>query len=181
LPGEALALLEFDDRDCQSEPFLEGLVEALGPQGEHLQSATGARQRDALWAVRRMTSSHLKERYPGKVSEDIVVPRSRIREFFQRLEPLGLPAVTYGHLGDGNLHVNLLQAGSTGPAELERQLAALFGICVDLGGAISGEHGIGRAKREAFLRFADPFQLRSLRLIKRALDPRLIFNPGKVI
>jgi FAD/FMN-containing dehydrogenase len=181
LPGEALALLEFDDRDCETEAFLEGLLAALGPLAEHLQSATDARQREALWAVRRMTSSHLKERYPDKVSEDIVVPRSRIREFFARLEPLGLPAVTYGHLGDGNLHVNLLQAGSTGPAELERQLAAVFGICVDLDGAISGEHGIGRAKRDAFLRFADPFQLESLRRIKRALDPQLIFNPGKVI
>jgi FAD/FMN-containing dehydrogenase len=181
LPGEALALLEFDDRDCQSEPFLEGLLEALGPQGEHLQSATGARQRDALWAVRRMTSSHLKERYPGKVSEDIVVPRSRIREFFQGLEPLGLPAVTYGHLGDGNLHVNLLTAGTTEPPALERQLTALFELCLGLGGAISGEHGIGLAKREAFLRFADPFQVHGLRAIKRALDPSGIFNPGKVV
>ena len=181
LPGEALALLEFDDRDCQSEGFLEGLLDALGPMAEHLQSATGARQREALWAVRRMTSSHLKERYPKKVSEDIVVPRSQIREFFQRLEALGLPTVTYGHLGDGNLHVNLLQAGSTGPQELEGQLMALFELSVGLGGAISGEHGIGRAKRDAFLRFADPYQVQALRAIKRALDPALIFNPGKVV
>ena len=181
MPGEALALLEFDDRDCQSEAFLEGLLEALGPLAEHLQSATDARQREALWAVRRMTSSHLKERYPRKVSEDIVVPRSRIREFFAGLEAMALPTVTYGHLGDGNLHVNLLQAGATAPAELERQLLALFELCVGLGGAISGEHGIGLAKREAFLRFADPYQLQALRAIKRALDPDGIFNPGKVL
>jgi FAD/FMN-containing dehydrogenase len=181
MPGEALALLEFDDRDCQSEPFLEGLIDALGPLAEHLQTATDTRQREALWAVRRMTSSHLKERYPKKVSEDIVVPRSRVREFFEGLEAMALPTVTYGHLGDGNLHVNLLEAGTTDPAQLESQLLALFGLCVGLGGAISGEHGIGLAKRDAFLRFADPYQVQGLRAVKQALDPAGIFNPGKII
>ena len=181
MPGEALALLEFDDRDCGSEAFLEGLVEALGDLAEHLQSATDARQREALWEVRRATSSHLKERFPKKVSEDIVVPRSRIREFFEALEALGLPTVTYGHLGDGNLHVNLLAAGETPRPELDRQLMELFGLCVRLGGTLSGEHGIGLAKRDAFQHFADPYQIGALRSIKRALDPVGIFNPGKVV
>ena len=181
MPGEALALLEFDDRDCGSEAFLEGLLEALGSLAEHLQSATDARQREALWAVRRTTSVHLKERFPKKVSEDIVVPRSRVREFFEGLEALKLPTVTYGHLGDGNLHVNLLAAGETPRPELDRQLMELFGLCIRLGGTLSGEHGIGLAKRDAFHHFADPFQVEALRSIKRALDPSGIFNPGKVI
>jgi FAD/FMN-containing dehydrogenase len=181
LPGEALALLEFDDRDCCSEAFMEGLLEVLGPQAEHLQAATDARQREDLWSVRRLTSAHLKERFPRKVSEDVVVPRSRIPEFFRGLEGARLPTVTYGHLGDGNLHVNLLGAGETGAEELERQLTVLFDLCVGLGGAISGEHGIGLAKRDAYLRYADPCQLRSLRAIKAALDPCGIFNPGKVL
>jgi FAD/FMN-containing dehydrogenase len=181
MPGEALALLEFDDRDCQSDPFLDGLVDALGPLAEHLQSATDARQREALWSVRRLTSVHLKERYPRKVSEDIVVPRSRVREFFEGLENLGLPTVTYGHLGDGNLHVNLLAAGETEPKELERQLDLLFGLSVGLGGALSGEHGIGLAKRAAYHHFTDPYQVQSVRAIKQALDPSGIFNPGKIV
>ena len=181
MPGEALALLEFDDRDCGTDAFLEGLMEALGDLAEHLQSATDARQREALWAVRRTTSVHLKERYPKKVSEDIVVPRSRVRAFFERLEAMKLPTVTYGHLGDGNLHVNLLAAGETPRAELDQQLLDLFGICVDLGGTLSGEHGIGLAKREAFHHFADPYQVEAVRSIKRALDPTGLFNPGKVI
>jgi FAD/FMN-containing dehydrogenase len=181
MPGEALALLEFDDRDCGTEGFLEGLMEALGDLGEHLQSATDARQREALWAVRRSTSVHLKERYPRKVSEDIVVPRSRVREFFEGLEAMGLPTVTYGHLGDGNLHVNLLAAGETPRPELDRQLMDLFGLCIRLGGTLSGEHGIGLAKREAFHHFSDPAQVGALRAIKRALDPTDLFNPGKVI
>jgi FAD/FMN-containing dehydrogenase len=181
LPGEALAILEFDDRGCSSEAFLEGLMDLLGPVAEGLEIAADERQRKGIWAVRRMTSAFLKERHPNKVSEDIVVPRSRLREFFESLDRLGLPAVTYGHLGDGNLHVNLLAAGEVDPALLERQLLGLFKLALSLGGALSGEHGIGLAKRDAFLALSDPVQIQTLRAIKRAMDPQNIFNPGKVI
>ncbi len=181
LPGEALAILEFDERGCTSEPFLEGLLDLLGPVADGLEIAADVRQRQGIWAVRRMTSVLLKERHPGKVSEDIVVPRSRLREFFAGLDQLRIPATTYGHLGDGNLHVNLLTAGETDPAQLDRQLMDLFRLALSLGGALSGEHGIGLAKREAFLALSDPAQIRTLRAIKQALDPHNIFNPGKVI
>jgi len=181
LPGEALALLEFDDRGCGSDGFLEGLAALLGPVAEDLRVATDARQREELWAVRRMTSAFLKERHPLKVSEDVVVPRSRIPEFFAGLERIGGGMVTYGHLGDGNLHTNLLAAGSTDPAELQQQVMDLFRLCLDLGGTLSGEHGIGLAKRDAFLALSDPFQIEALRGLKRALDPAGIFNPGKVV
>ena len=181
LPGEALAILEFDERGCTSEPFLQGLLDLLGPVAEGLEIASSERQRQGIWAVRRLTSAFLKERHPGKVSEDIVVPRSRLRDFFAGLARLGLPAVTYGHLGDGNLHVNLLAAGATEPALLERQLLDLFRLTLGLGGTLSGEHGIGLAKRAAFLALTDPAQLQALRALKQALDPHGIFNPGKVI
>jgi len=181
MPGEALALLEFDDPDCMEEAFLERLMEVLGPVATEIQTATDERQREALWSVRRTTSSHLKERFPKKVSEDVVVPRSRIRDFFQATEALKLPMVTYGHLGDGNLHVNLLTAGETAPEELEAQVHSLFRTCLDLGGGLSGEHGIGLAKRQAFTTLSDPYQIQTLRNIKQALDPLGIFNRGKVI
>jgi FAD/FMN-containing dehydrogenase len=181
LPGEALAILEFDERGCTSEAFLEGLLDLLGPVAEGLEVAADVRQRQGIWAVRRMTSVFLQERHPGKVSEDIVVPRSRLREFFAGLEQLRIPTVTYGHLGDGNLHVNLLAAGATEPARLEHQLMDLFRLALSLGGTLSGEHGIGLAKRDAFLALSDPAQIQALRAIKQALDPQGIFNPGKVI
>ncbi|OQA35164.1 MAG: putative FAD-linked oxidoreductase [Acidobacteria bacterium ADurb.Bin340] len=181
LPGEALALLEFDDPGCTSDPFLNRVLEALGPAGEHLQSATETRQREALWAVRRQTSVVLKERFPRKVSEDIVVPRTALRAFYQGVAQRGLPLVSYGHLGDGNLHVNFLAAGETEPGVLEGQVMDLFRLCMDLGGGLTGEHGIGLAKRPAFLGLADPYQIETLRSLKRALDPKGIFNPGKVI
>ena len=181
LPGEALAILEFDERGCTSDGFLEALLDLLGPLADGLEVAADERQRQAIWGVRRLTSAFLKERHPRKVSEDIVVPRSRLGAFFEGLERLGLPAVTYGHLGDGNLHVNLLAAGDTDPAVIEGQVMELFRLAVGLGGTLSGEHGIGLAKREAFLTLADPGQLRALRALKQALDPCGIFNPGKVI
>jgi len=181
MPGEALALLEFDDPNCLEEAFLDRLLEVLGPVATEIQTASDTRQREALWAVRRTTSSHLKERFPKKVSEDVVVPRSQVRAFFAATEALRLPMVTYGHLGDGNLHVNLLAAGETAPEELEAQLTSLFRTCLDLGGGLSGEHGIGLAKRDAFLAMSDPYLIQSLRGIKAALDPSGVFNRGKVI
>ena len=181
LPGEALAILEFDERGCTSEAFLEGLLDLLGPVADGLELASDERQRKGIWAVRRMTSAFLKERHPKKVSEDIVVPRSRLREFFAALERLAIPAVTYGHLGDGNLHVNLLAAGETDPAALDRQLLDLFRLSMSLGGTLSGEHGIGLAKRDAFLALSDPGHIHALRALKQALDPCGIFNPGKVV
>lgn len=181
MPGEALALLEFDDHNCHSESFLNGLLDILGPLSENLQLATNVRQREDLWAVRRITSTHLKERYPNKISEDIVVPRSNIHNFFDNIKAMAVPIVTYGHLGDGNLHVNLLSAGDTDKLVLEDQLNTLFELCVKLGGAISGEHGVGIAKRDAFIHFADPYQIHSIRAIKESLDPMRIFNKGKII
>jgi len=131
--------------------------------------------------VRRQTSVVLKERFPRKVSEDIVVPRTALRAFYQGVAQRGLPLVSYGHLGDGNLHVNFLAAGETEPGVLEGQVMDLFRLCMDLGGGLTGEHGIGLAKRPAFLGLADPYQIETLRSLKRALDPKGIFNPGKVI
>lgn len=179
MPGEALALLEFDDPGCHEDAFLEGILEVLGDEAEHLQSATDARQREGLWAVRRMTSVALKERYPKKVSEDIVVPRSQVRAFFEGAARL--PLVAYGHLGDGNLHVNFLAAGEMEPAVLDQHLSDLFRLCLRLGGTLTGEHGIGLAKRDAFLTLMDPYAVQALRRLKQALDPQGIFNPGKVI
>lgn len=181
MPGIALALLEFDDPDCQSEAFLNGLLDVLGPLADYLQLAMDAKQRAAIWSIRRITSTHIKEFYPKKISEDIVIPRSNIKTFFTSIKEMSIPIVTYGHLGDGNLHINLLEAGNIDINILECQLNDLLKLCIDVGGAISGEHGIGLAKKEAFIKFTDPYHIKSLQSIKYSLDPNCIFNPGKII
>ncbi len=180
LPGEALVLLEFDDPGCSHAGFIEPLLEALGELAQDAQLATRSAQREALWSIRRMTSVHLKQRFPNKVSEDVVVPRDRLPEFFARLATLDAKTLSYGHLGDGNLHVNLLHAGMLDGAALDAALDPLFALCIELGGTLSGEHGIGLAKRDAFLKHSDPFAIAALRGIKQVLDPQGVFNAGKI-
>jgi len=179
LPGEALALLEFDDHGCTGDTFLNRVMDLIGPMSKSIQVATDAHQRETVWNIRRQTSVVLKEQFPHKVSEDIAVPRSKIKAFFEGAEKIKLPIVTYGHLGDGNLHVNLLAADKL--ENLDYHIANLFRLALDLGGTLTGEHGIGLAKRNAFLAHGDPWQIQTIRAIKKALDPCGIFNVGKVI
>ncbi|MCL1893451.1 MAG: FAD-binding oxidoreductase [Holophagaceae bacterium] len=179
LPGEALAILEFDDLDCTGNDFICEVLNVLGSLSEYVQVATDVRQREVVWNVRRQTSVVLKEQFPHKISEDIAVPRHRVKAFFDGVKQNNIPIVTYGHLGDGNLHVNILAPNS--PSDLEHHLNALFRLTLDLGGTLTGEHGIGLAKREAFLAFTDPWQIQAIRKIKQALDPNGIFNRGKVV
>lgn len=179
LPGEALAILEFDDHGCTCPEFVNNLIEILGPMSDFIQTATDIRQREAIWNIRRQTSVVLIEQFPHKISEDIAVPRSKIKAFFEGAKNNRLPIITYGHLGDGNLHVNILMPENQ--KQLEQDINSLFRLVLELGGTITGEHGIGLAKRDAFLALADPWQIKAIRAIKKALDPDNIFNIGKVV
>jgi glycolate oxidase len=122
----------------------------------------------------------------SKLNEDVVVPMGRYLQFARFLEGLrresGLPIPTFGHLADGNLHVNVMYHRDS-PAETrsaERAVGSLMRTVVGLGGAISGEHGIGLAKTP-FLRLQhSAAAIRAMRAVKKALDPRGILNPGKM-
>jgi D-lactate dehydrogenase len=143
--------------------------------------------RDALWAARRALSPALRTIAPGKINEDVVVPVSRIPDLVAGVEAIAdtanLPIVCFGHAGNGNLHVNILYHPDHAD-ETARAYAALpkiFELTLTLGGALSGEHGIGLSKRDFMQRAYNSATLAAMRAIKYALDPDGILNPGKVL
>ncbi|MGA2016738.1 MAG: FAD-linked oxidase C-terminal domain-containing protein [Opitutaceae bacterium] len=149
-------------------------------------AARSRREAAGLWEVRRRCSGAMFELGDSKLNEDVVVPMRSYVRFARFLEGLrrssGLPIPTFGHLGDGNLHVNIMYHAAD-PAQRRaatRAVRRLMEEVVALGGAISGEHGIGLAK-SPFLRLQHPpAAVRAMRAVKRALDPRGILNPGKM-
>ncbi len=150
-----------------------------------LRVAAEAAEAEALWAVRKALSPALRNLSPQKINEDVVVPVSRVPELVAATKALsaryGLPIVCFGHAGNGNLHVNLLPRDDRERAAAEPCLAALFDAVIRLDGTLSGEHGIGLAKREFMTRALDPGALGLMRGIKAAFDPDGILNPGKLL
>lgn len=141
---------------------------------------------EGLWAVRRKCSGAMFELGDAKLNEDVVLPMRHYERFARFLAGLKrrakLPIPTFGHLADGNLHVNIMyhRADAAEARRAETALQQLMETVVALGGAISGEHGIGLAKTP-FLRLQhNAAQVRAMQAVKRALDPRGILNPGKM-
>ncbi len=149
--------------------------------------AFGTDEVEQLWGLRREFSYSLRDTGLTKLNEDIVVPRGRLEDLFRftaRLQKThGLPVACFGHAGDGNIHVNVM-VDYTKPDARERSEAALnelFPKILAWGGVITGEHGIGLAKKPWWpLAASEP--VRNLhRALKRALDARGILNPGKFV
>jgi FAD/FMN-containing dehydrogenase len=152
--------------------------------------ATSIGQAEAMWKLRESVPE-AQRRHGASLKHDVSVPVSAIPALIaqgsalvSRLAPEG-DVISYGHAGDGNLHFNVSQKPGAdiesflarGPA-LER---AMFDLVESLGGSISAEHGIGRLKAAEFARRADPVELAVMHTLKRALDPKGILNPGKVL
>jgi glycolate oxidase len=152
-----------------------------------LEFATSQSERDRLWTLRRSVSPALSRVAPTKINEDVCVPRSRLPELVISIEALAsryaLKIYTFGHIGDGNLHVNIM-TDARDREEIERVYAcadSLFEVALSLGGTTSGEHGIGIAKSKYLPDERGPVGMEALRKIKRVFDPAGILNPGKII
>jgi len=190
LPAEAGAMLLVEaDGDADTLPYaVEALARAAEGEGlVAIDDAADEAMRARLWSARKALSPALRTLAAGKLNEDVVVPVSRIPELVAGVQALaresGLPIVTFGHAGNGNLHVNILFEPSD-PAQVERAHAAMgrvFALALALGGTLSGEHGIGLAKREFMPQAVDPPTLQLMRQLKAVFDPDGILNPGKLL
>ena len=123
---------------------------------------------------------------PTKYNEDIVVPRSRVPDVIRRIEKIqqryDIPIVNFGHAGDGNIHVNvMIDRDIAGMEEKAHEaIREVFQAALDLGGTMSGEHGIGLAKQPYIPLELSPVQIATMQAVKKALDPNNILNPGKM-
>lgn len=151
-----------------------------------VRAARDEQGRERLWALRRSISPALRRVNPVKINEDIVVPRSRLAEMYAFLSDLAaaldLKVVNFGHAGDGNIHVNIMISGKD---ERERRRAdeavcRVFRKTLELGGTISGEHGVGISKAPFFEMEVGPLGVSVMRRIKACFDPKGILNPGKI-
>jgi glycolate oxidase len=163
---------------------IERIIKANG--GFDVLRAKNKEEEDKLWDVRRAISPSLMKYGTLKINEDVVVPRSRVPELVARIEEIGRRHDTFvanfGHAGDGNIHVNFL-CDRDNPESVRRARRCVketFALSVELGGSISGEHGIGYVKA-AYLDMAiDAPTLAIMKNIKKVFDPNGVLNPGKM-
>jgi glycolate oxidase len=152
-----------------------------------IERGLGAAKCEDIWKIRREFSYALRDTGLTKFNEDIVVPRSRLEDLFRfaaRLQKKhGLPIACFGHAGDGNIHTNVMVDFNQPRAarRAEAALDELFAQVIAWGGAITGEHGIGLAKKRWWSRSVSKETRELHRVVKRALDPKGILNPGKFV
>jgi glycolate oxidase len=185
--GAGAALLVETDGNDEEQVFAEIVRVAETVKGDaagEVIVAQNEAQRREVWETRKFLSVNLKKLHPMKLSEDVAVPRSRIPEMIARAKEIGrargLAVATYGHAGDGNLHCNVLFDREGERPAVDAAVAELLRAAVDLGGTITGEHGVGLAKRD-FLELEQGREVVALeRRLKALFDPLGILNPGKI-
>jgi len=189
LPTEAGALLIIE---------VDGAPEALASEIEEIKRicqlnkaldikvANDNQEAEELWKARRAVSAAVVKLNPTKINEDVTVPRSRVPDILRRVEEIAkkynLIIVNFGHAGDGNIHVNvLIDRQKAGEEERAHEaVKEIFAATLELGGTISGEHGIGITKAPYIAMELGDMGLEIMKRIKKVFDPHNILNPGKI-
>jgi glycolate oxidase len=188
--GNAHLLVDLDGQEesVRSESAaIRKLLEKRKPKA--LEIATGEENCEKLWELRRQFSNSLRATGLTKLNEDVVVPRSRLVDLMEFAESLqskhGFPIACFGHAGDGNIHVNIMADRYNRDADVrekvERALDDLFKQVLAWGGVITGEHGIGLAKKRWWTEATSEVARDVHRRLKQILDPNDILNPGKFL
>jgi len=196
----ASLILEVDGSAAAVEEDIALVERACADAGAtEIRRASTEEEREELWRLRRELSMALKEISPIKLNNDVVVPRGRIPELFQLVDRIrakyGLPIASFGHAGDGNIHVNIMvpealqpmsgargegQGASDPLSRAKEAVQELFEGVVVLEGSISGEHGIGFTKAPYLHLELSAVEIALMKRLKAAFDPHGILNPGKI-
>jgi len=183
--ARAMLLVEVDGEPSACESAAERVGDVCAEAGAlEVLVAQDAAQRDRLWEARRMLSPATRAMAKWKISEDVVVPRPKVPALLEEVEAISeatsVRMLTYGHAGDGNLHVNYLWDDQESVPRVEEGLSRLFRAVIAMGGTLSGEHGIGTSKAE-FLPLEQSAELIDLqRKLKAVFDPKGLLNPHKI-
>ena len=188
-PGNAHLIVEIDGRPAAIASELEELHQLLTYLGAtFIERAPDEASCERIWKLRREFSYSLRDTGLTKLNEDIVVPRSKLVElvtFARQLEKqTGIPIACFGHAGDGNIHTNLMLKNYEDPqirAHADAALDLLFKWVLANNGAITGEHGVGLAKKPWIRQALGEVSFATHRALKNTLDPHGILNPGKFL
>ena len=188
LDVEAMLIIEADGREegsvVQEIEAIADICRATG--ASEVEVARTEEDRATLWTARRSISPSLARRAPNKLGEDISVPRSAIPEAIAGIKEIsrrhGIPIAIFGHAGDGNLHPNILfdKRDPEQVEKMEQAAADVFKLSLELGGTLSGEHGVGALKKPYLEDAVGPLAIEVMRSLRRTLDPKGILNPGKI-
>jgi glycolate oxidase len=182
----ALLLVELDGDADRVEIDSIALAQLAAPLSSGFRKASDAAEAEELWAVRRKCSKAMFRLADGKLNEDIVIPpraQEELIHFTQELQKTtGLATPVFGHAADGNFHVHVMYRRNVPEdcARAENAVREIMEKVVDLGGAISGEHGIGLAKTPFLALQHSKAEIDAMAAVKQALDPNGILNPGKI-
>jgi glycolate oxidase len=186
-PPVAALLIELDgslDEIERDAPVVIGIIKRHSP--ERFEQTEDEAQREHLWTLRRSISKAIVAATPLRVAEDVCVPPSRVPELVAALPGLGakhgIQTCSYGHAGDGNLHVNFLMPEDTPAARalVDQAVSDLFTRTIELDGTISGEHGIGITKKAFLPMEVSPATMALFTKLKSCFDPPGLVNPGKM-